>query len=83
LQFLDPGYSLVASAGGSLSPTNAPDGSLAAARVNAGVTTQIDAPLVGTGGINKLDAGTLVLTGANTYTGGTTVSGGTLAGNTT
>ena len=83
LQFLDPGYSLVAGAGGSLSPTNAPDGSLAAARVNAGVTTQIDAPLVGTGGINKLDAGTLVLTGANTYTGGTTVSGGTLAGNTT
>lgn len=83
LQFLDPGYSLVAGAGGSLSPTNTPDGSLAAARVNAGVTTQIDAPLVGTGGINKLDAGTLVLMGANTYTGGTTVSGGTLAGNTT
>ncbi|KPG76260.1 autotransporter-associated beta strand repeat-containing protein [Pseudomonas libanensis] len=83
LQFLDAGYTLAAGEGGSLSPTNAADGSLAAVRVNSGVTTQIDAPLVGTGGINKLDAGTLLLTGANTYTGGTTVSGGTLAGTTT
>ncbi|MFK7461807.1 autotransporter domain-containing protein, partial [Pseudomonas sp. Env-10] len=83
LQVLDAGYTLVAGAGGSLSPTNAADGSLAPVRVNSGVTAQIDAPLVGTGGINKLDAGTLLLTGANTYTGGTTVSGGTLAGTTT
>ena len=82
LQVLDNGYSLVAGAGGSLSPTNAADGSLAAVRINAGVTTQVSAPLVGSGGINKLDAGTLLLTGANTYSGGTTVSGGTLAGNT-
>uniref|UniRef100_UPI002D798BF9 autotransporter family protein n=1 Tax=Pseudomonas chlororaphis TaxID=587753 RepID=UPI002D798BF9 len=82
LQFLDAGYSLVAGEGGSLSPTNAADGTLAAVRVNADVTAQIDAPLVGSGGINKLDAGTLLLTGANTYTGGTTVSGGTLAGTT-
>jgi fibronectin-binding autotransporter adhesin len=83
LQVLDSGYSLVAGAGGSLSPTNAPDGSLAAVRVNAGVSTEISAPLVGAGGINKLDAGTLLLTGTNTYTGGTTVSGGTLAGDAT
>ena len=83
LQFLDAGYTLAAGEGGSLSPTNAADGSLAAVRVNSGVTTQIDAPLVGAGGINKLDSGTLLLTGANTYTGGTTVSGGTLAGTTT
>ncbi len=39
-------------------------------------------PLVGSGGIEKLDAGTLVLSGANRYTGGTLVSGGTLVGNT-
>ncbi|KAA6176805.1 transporter [Pseudomonas marginalis] len=83
LQVLDSGYSLVAGTGGSLSPTNAADGSLAAIRINAGVTTEISAPLVGSAGINKVDAGTLLLTGSNTYSGGTIVSGGTLAGNTT
>ncbi|NMX68853.1 transporter [Pseudomonas sp. WS 5111] len=82
LQVLDSGYTLVAGTGGSLSPTNAADGSLATVRINAGVTAEVSAPLVGSGGINKTDAGTLLLTGANTYSGGTTVSGGTLAGNT-
>nr|WP_256593072.1 autotransporter-associated beta strand repeat-containing protein [Pseudomonas sp. 2822-15] len=76
LQFLDPGYTLTAGAGGTLSPTGT-----AVVRVNSGVTTEVAAPIVGAGAINKLDAGTLLLTGANTYTGGTTVSGGTLAGN--
>ena len=33
----------------------------------------------GSGGLNKTEAGTLVLTGANTYNGSTTVSAGTLA----
>jgi outer membrane autotransporter protein len=35
----------------------------------------------GTGSLTKIDAGTLILTGANTYSGGTTVSGGILQGN--
>lgn len=77
LQVLDPGYTLTAGAGGTLTPTGA-----AVVRINSGVTTEIAAPIVGTGSIDKLDAGTLLLTGANTYSGGTTVSGGTLAGNT-
>ncbi|MFJ3483579.1 autotransporter-associated beta strand repeat-containing protein [Pseudomonas sp. NPDC090202] len=83
LQFLDNGYSLVAGTNGSLTPVNNADGSLAPVRVNADVTTELSVPLVGDGGIEKFDAGTLLLTGANTYSGGTTVSGGTLAGNTT
>ena len=36
--------------------------------------------LSGTGGLTKLGAGTLVLSGANNYSGGTTISAGTLQG---
>jgi len=38
----------------------------------------IASALTGTGGINKSDLGTLILTGANTYTGGTSITAGTL-----
>ncbi|RYF34585.1 MAG: autotransporter outer membrane beta-barrel domain-containing protein [Comamonadaceae bacterium] len=55
------------------------DGSTAGAQFVA----TISAPLAGTARLEKTDAGTLVLTGANTYSGGTLVSGGTLQGNTT
>ncbi len=45
----------------------------------AGQTATIDAVVVGTAGLTKAGAGTLVLNGANTYTGTTTLSGsGTL-----
>ncbi|MBA4791705.1 MAG: autotransporter-associated beta strand repeat-containing protein [Rhizobiales bacterium] len=43
------------------------------------VTATIAAPLSGTGGLTKIGAGQLVLTGTNTYEGGTIVSGGILA----
>ncbi|WP_337244103.1 autotransporter-associated beta strand repeat-containing protein [Luteimonas sp. gir] len=45
----------------------------------AGYTATIDAVLQGDVGVVKTDAGTLVLSGANTYTGGTTVTGGAVA----
>ena len=44
----------------------------------AGYVATISTELAGTGGVDKTDLGTLVLTGANSYTGGTTISGGTL-----
>ena len=52
-------------------------------RVGAGtsdsnVTATIESVLAGDGLLEKNDAGTLILSGSNTYTGGTTVSGGIL-----
>ncbi|MCU1743348.1 autotransporter-associated beta strand repeat-containing protein, partial [Pseudomonas sp. 20P_3.2_Bac5] len=82
IQFLSNGYQLVGTAG-SLEAVNAADGSLASLRVAGNTSALIAAQLVGSGGIEKLDGGTLVLSGANTYSGGTLVSGGTLIGNTT
>lgn len=48
-----------------------------------GHTIGISAVLGGSGGLTKLGAGTLTLSGANTYAGGTTISDGTLVANTT
>ena len=49
-----------------------------AARVASGMSATISAPLIGAGGIDKLEDGTLFLSGTNTYTGDTTIFGGTL-----
>jgi autotransporter-associated beta strand protein len=48
-----------------------------------GGTGTYSGTLSGTGGVTKMGAGTLILTGSNSYTGGTTVSAGTLQGNST
>jgi len=46
--------------------------------LGTGKTATISAIIEGTAGLTKSGAGTLVLTGANTYTGTTTISAGTL-----
>jgi outer membrane autotransporter protein len=48
---------------------------------DADITALIESNLVGTGGITKIGAGTLVLTGINSFTGGTNLLEGTLIGN--
>ncbi|MDD0843067.1 autotransporter-associated beta strand repeat-containing protein, partial [Pseudomonas sp. Gutcm_11s] len=45
-------------------------------RVNSGVTATIDADISGAGRLNKMDGGTLILSGDNSYTGGTRFAGG-------
>jgi outer membrane autotransporter protein len=47
--------------------------------VGAGFTATIDSVLTGTQGVAKNDAGTLVLTGNNTYAGDTVINGGVLS----
>ncbi|MCW6528634.1 autotransporter-associated beta strand repeat-containing protein [Sphingomonas sp. MMSM20] len=77
MQFASDGYRI---AGDTLTLTGPQsiiqvgDGSAASASYAA----TIDATLAGAAGLVKTDAGTLVLTGANSYTGGTAVNGGML-----
>lgn len=44
----------------------------------AGFAAEIASELTGAGSLAKTDAGTLILSGANTYTGGTSIKGGIL-----
>ncbi len=82
LQFVTDGYTLAAGTGSliiSEAETNV--------RVDEGSTATIAAAITGTGGINQLDVGTLILSGVNTYTGNTAISGtvqidGSVAGTT-
>ena len=73
LQFLVDGYE-IASGTGTLALTE----ESSFVRVSDDVTAEISASLVGDGGLNKVEGGTLVLSGDNTYTGDTNIAGGTL-----
>ena len=77
MQFATDGYTLVSGAGGQLTAVNGTTGNTAI-RVDPGATATIGVNIDGIGTLNKLDTGTLVLSGANTYSGGTTLNGGTL-----
>ncbi|WP_208738871.1 autotransporter outer membrane beta-barrel domain-containing protein [Phytopseudomonas daroniae] len=74
LQFVDQGYRLVSAPG--LDGLLRTDGS-SEIRVLAD-SAEIAAGIVGNGGIVKTEAGTLILSGANSYSGGTTIAAGTL-----
>ncbi|MBH3428224.1 autotransporter-associated beta strand repeat-containing protein [Pseudomonas alkylphenolica] len=77
MQFVTDGYNLVSGAAGQLTAVNGTNGSTAV-RVDSGATATVGVAINGSGTLNKIDSGTLVLSGANTYTGGTLLSGGTL-----
>ena len=51
--------------------------------VSPGTTLTVSNPITGSGGLVTTNAGTLLLTGANTYSGGTTLNQGIIQGNTT
>jgi len=65
-------------------PNNATLGTGGAIFDSNGFNSALSGAYTGSGGITKINAGTMTLTGPNTYSGGTTISAGTLqAGSTT
>ncbi len=72
MQFMTDGYVVT---GDNLTTTTAET----IIRADTGVTATIASAITGSGGLVKTDAGTLVLSGTNSYTGGTTIRGGTLS----
>ncbi len=78
LRFLSgANYSLVAGTAGGLTLSGAVQIALDQQGTD-GTTARIAAPLTGNGGLVKSGAGTLILSGANSYAGGTTIAAGTL-----
>ncbi|VTU15320.1 Fluffing protein [Variovorax sp. PBL-H6] len=77
MQFASDGYNLVSGSAGQLTAVNGGSGNTAV-RVDPGFTGTIGVNIDGAGTLAKLDSGTLVLNGANSYTGGTLLNGGTL-----
>ncbi|WP_287915282.1 autotransporter-associated beta strand repeat-containing protein [Comamonas sp.] len=77
LEFKTDGYELNAGVAGALTLVNGTNGAVATT-VDSNVTALIDAPIGGTGKLQKSGTGTLVLAGSNSYSGGTSLSAGTL-----
>ena len=57
-------------------------GTQASLTLAQGETLELSGPLSGTGRVSKLSAGSLILSGSNTYSGGTDVEAGTLVART-
>ncbi len=72
MQFMTDGYTIAAGTGALRVDADAN------IRVDPGATATIGAAIGGAGGLVKLDTGTLILSGANSYAGATTINGGTL-----
>jgi len=70
-------YSLIAGAGSGLTLSGMTQVALEQSGSDT-TTARIAAPIGGSGGLVKSGAGTLILTGANSYAGGTTINAGTL-----
>jgi len=78
LRFLSgANYSLIAGAGGGLTLSGMAQVALEQQGSDT-TTAKIAAPIGGSGGLMKSGAGTLILTGADSYAGGTTIDSGTL-----
>lgn len=78
LQFVDDGYRLEGSGALQIDGSDRPD-NMAEIRVLAGETATIATRIMGTGGLDKTQGGTLVLEGNNSYSGGTAISAGTVS----
>lgn len=77
MQFMSDGYLLQPDVNGPLNTSNG-NGAFFVVRTDPNVTATLSLPLTGSGHLNKMDTGTLVLNGDNSYAGGTTLSQGTL-----
>ncbi|MGA0564350.1 autotransporter-associated beta strand repeat-containing protein [Ancylobacter sp. VNQ12] len=78
LEFVTDGFHLEADAGDPDSRLHVSGGGVLWVEGHD-VTATISAPIGGTGGLEKIGTGTLVLSGINSYVGGTKVSGGFLS----
>ncbi|WP_244425233.1 autotransporter-associated beta strand repeat-containing protein [Pseudaminobacter salicylatoxidans] len=76
LQFVDEGYRLEGGGHLVVDGSDSDDGN-AEIRVLAD-SAEIATEITGTGGLSKTQAGTLILSGQNTYQGGTSILGGTV-----